>query len=140
MSVNMVILVGNIGADAEVRTVGQNQVARFRIATTEKYRKQDGEQVESTEWHTIELWGSAGVHPYLVKGQQVYVRGSIRTEEWTGNDGVTKTQVKIRANEVQLVGSRPQSQQRSEAPVPVAAPAPAKKSLPLPEDDNDLPF
>lgn len=139
-SVNLVILVGNIGADADVRTVGQNQVAKFRLATTERFRKQDGDTVETTEWHTIELWGSAGIYPYLVKGQQVYVRGSIRTEEWTGNDGHTRTDKKIRALDIQLIGD---SRKKQDQPAPAATPAPApsqKKSLPLPPDGDDLPF
>jgi single-strand DNA-binding protein len=137
MSVNKVILVGNIGADAEVRTVGQNQVAKFRLATTEKYTKQDGTPVENTEWHTIELWGSAGVHPFLVKGQQIYVEGSIRTEQWTGNDGNTRYTTKIKASSVQLLGQR---QAEKSAPAPQAQKPETKRHLPLPEADGDLPF
>lgn len=110
MSVNLVILVGNLTRDAEVRQVGQSQVAKFGLATSERYRKADGTTAEVTEFHNVELWGAAGVYPYLVKGQCVYVQGTIRTDRYTGQDGQERTAVKIKAQSVQLVGARPQQQ------------------------------
>ena len=143
MSVNLVILIGNLTRDAEVRTVGQNQVAKFGLATSEKFRKQDGTIGENTEFHNVELWGQAGVHQYLVKGQQVYVQGSIKTDRWQAEDGSERTALKIKAFSVQLLGSRPQ-QSAPAAPspypqgfVPTPAPpqtrrAPAPPAPPVP--------
>ena len=157
MSVNKVILVGNITRDAEVRAVGQNQVARFGLATSNKYRNSQGETVEETEFHNIEYWGNSGVFQYLKKGQQVFVEGSIKTDKWTGQDGVEKSIVKIKALSLQLLGSRPQAQTQP-APAPQrpvaqprtsrpAPPAPAPVPPPMPDDvenwnysQNDLPF
>lgn len=112
MSVNRVILIGNLTRDAEVRTVGQNQVARFGLATSNKYRNASGEAVEETEFHNVELWGNAGVHRYLLKGQQVYVEGSIKTDRWQDNQGGEHSVVKIKAFTLQLLGSRPAAPQQ----------------------------
>ena len=127
MSVNKVILIGNLTRDAEVRTVGQNQVAKFGLATSEKYRGSDGEVKEATEFHNIELWGNTGVYQYLRKGQTLFVEGSIRTEKYTGNDGQERTTVKIKAFTVQLVGARPQ---QSAPAAPQYAPQPAYPAYP----------
>lgn len=107
MSVNKVILIGNITRDAEVRVVGQSQVAQFGLATSESYTDNNGQKQEVTEFHNIEFFSkTGGVFQYLTKGQSVYVEGSIRTDKWTAQDGTQKSAVKIRANSVQLVGRR----------------------------------
>lgn len=136
MSVNKVILVGNITRDAEVRAVGQNQVARFGLATNNKYRNSQGETIEETEFHNIEYWGGAGVHQYLKKGQQVYVEGSIKTDKWTGQDGQEKSTVKIKASSLQLLGLRQQSQQ-GQAPAPQQRPP--QRSVPQPRPSRPVP-
>lgn len=123
MSLNKFIGIGNLTRNAEIREVGQNKVARFAIAMNEKFRKQDGSMGESTEFLEVELWNQVGVYPYLQKGQLVYVEGSIKTEKWTGNDGVEKTTIKLRALSVQLLGAKPQSaapaqQMSNRAPAP----------------------
>ena len=110
MSVNRFIGIGNITRDAEVRTVGQQQVAKFGLAMSEKYRKNDGTIGENTEFINVELWGQAGVHQYLVKGQMIYVDGSIKTDKWQGQDGQWHYETKVRAFSVQLIGARPQQQ------------------------------
>ena len=89
-SVNKVILVGNLGADPEVRyTAGGSAVANFRIATTEQWTDKSGEKQEHTEWHKIVAWGRLGeiCGEYLHKGKQVYVEGRLRTNEWEDRDG-----------------------------------------------------
>lgn len=136
MSVNKVILVGNITRDAEVRAVGQNQVARFGLATNNKYRNSQGETIEETEFHNIEYWGGAGVHQYLKKGQQVYVEGSIKTDKWTGQDGQEKSTVKIKASSLQLLGLRQQSQQ-GQAPAPQQRPP--QRPVPQPRPSRPVP-
>src|SRR5688572_16070411 len=81
-SVNKVILVGNLGKDAEVRvTPGGQSVASFSIATTENWTSKEGEKKEQTEWHRIVLWGKAAdsLQPYLVKGKQIYLEGRRQT-------------------------------------------------------------
>ena len=130
MSVNLVILVGNLTRDAEVRTVGQQQVAKFGLATSERFRKQDGTQGESTEFHNIELWGNTGVYPYLVKGQSLYVQGSIKTDRFTGQDGQERTAVKIKAFSVQLLGPKPQQAAPAAPQYPGYAPQYAQPQAP----------
>lgn len=129
MSINKVICIGNLTRDAEVRTVGQNQVAKVGLAMTEKFRKQDGTIGENTEFIDIEVWGQAGVYPYLLKGQMVYVEGSFKTQKWTGQDGAQHQQTFIKAASIQLLGPRPQAQQPAAAPR-AAAPAPQYPAAP----------
>lgn len=129
MSINKVICIGNLTRDVEVRTVGQNQVAKVGLAMTEKFRKQDGTIGENTEFIDIEVWGQAGVYPYLLKGQMVYVEGSLKTQKWTGQDGAQHQQTFIKAASIQLLGQRPQAQQPAAAPR-ATAPAPQYPAAP----------
>ena len=110
MSLNRFMGIGNLTRNVEVREVGQSKVARFAIAMNEKYRKQDGTVAESTEFLEVEYWGNSGVFQYLLKGQMVYVEGSLKTEKWTGNDGIEKSSIKLRAREIQLLGGRQQQE------------------------------
>lgn len=136
MSLNKFMGIGNLTRNAEVRQVGQSTVARFGLAMSEKFKKQDGTLGENTEFIDIDLWGQPGVHQYLVKGQMVYVEGSIRTEKWNDPQGQPHSATRIRAHMVQLLGPRPQAQQP--APQPAApqyqqAPAPAPQYAPQPQ-------
>ena len=106
-SVNKVILIGNLGSDPEVRYLESGSaVAKFNIATTESYTNKNGERIDNTEWHRIELWeGLAKVaEKYLKKGNQVYIEGRIRTDTWTDKEGQQRTGVTIRANSMTLLG------------------------------------
>ncbi|MBC5785650.1 single-stranded DNA-binding protein [Ramlibacter sp. USB13] len=109
-SVNKVIIVGNLGRDPEVRTFPSGgRVANVTIATTDRWKdKQTGEMKEATEWHRVvfneRLADIAG--EYLRKGSQVYVEGSIRTRKYTDKDGVEKSITEIRADTMQMLGSR----------------------------------
>lgn len=88
--VNKVILVGNLGADPEVRTTPSGQsVANLRVATTEKWNDKDGNKQERTEWHSVTVWGASAEHcgQYLSKGRQVYVEGRLQSREYTDKDG-----------------------------------------------------
>jgi len=139
-SVNRVILVGNLGADAELRyTGGGMAVANFRIATTEVWKDKDGQKQEQTEWHRISLWGkqAESVAQYLLKGKQVYVEGRIQTRKWQDKEGQDRYSTEIKADRVVLLGSgagggRPQADRDEGAHH--AAPAP---DLP---DSDDVPF
>jgi single-strand DNA-binding protein len=106
-SVNKVILVGNLGRDAELRyTPGGAAVAKFSIATTEVWNDKGGQRQERTEWHTIDLWGkqAESLSEYLVKGKQVYVEGRLQTDEYTDKEGVKRRSTKVRCDRVVLLG------------------------------------
>ncbi|MEI8169426.1 MAG: single-stranded DNA-binding protein [Rhodoferax sp.] len=109
-SVNKVILVGNLGRDPEVRSFPNgDRVANITIATTDKWKdKQTNEMKEATEWHRIVFNGRLAeiVEQYLRKGSQVYVEGSLRTRKWTDKDGQEKYTTEIRADQMQMLGSR----------------------------------
>ncbi len=113
MSVNKVILIGNLGRDPEQpRVLGQNNTRRvltISVATSETYTdSRTGERRTDTEWHRVELWDNLAdiAHKYLKKGSTVYIEGKIRTEKWTDQQGVERTGIKIRANNLTLLGSR----------------------------------
>ena len=109
-SVNKVIIVGNLGRDPEMRTFPSgDQVANVTIATTDKRKdKQTGEMREATEWHRVVFNGRLAeiAGQYLRKGSQVYVEGSLRTRKWTDQSGVEKYSTEIRADQMQMLGSR----------------------------------
>ena len=107
MSVNKVILVGNLGKDPEVRfTNTGNAVANFSIATTEVWNDRDGKRQERTEWHNIVVWGKQAEHcgQYLAKGRQVYVEGSIRTRSYDDKSGNKRYVTEVVAQRVQFLG------------------------------------
>ncbi|KAF1023460.1 MAG: Single-stranded DNA-binding protein [Paracidovorax wautersii] len=109
-SVNKVIIVGNLGRDPEVRYLPSGDaVANITVATTDRYRdKQTGENKEITEWHRVNFFGKLAeiAGQYLRKGSQVYVEGSLRTRKWTDQSGVEKYSTEIRADTMQMLGSR----------------------------------
>ena len=106
--INKVILVGNLGADPEVRySAGGTAIASLRIATSESWMdKQSGERQERTEWHRVKLFGRLAeiAGEYLKKGRQVYIEGSLRTDKYTGQDGVERYSTDIIGNEMQMLG------------------------------------
>lgn len=106
--INKVILIGNLGADPEVRfTSGGQAVANFRIATSESWTdKGTGNKVEKTEWHRIVVWGKLAelCGEYLKKGRQCYVEGRLQTREWTDKEGKKNYTTEVVANTVQFLG------------------------------------
>ncbi len=108
--INKVILVGNLGADPEVRyTAGGSAVANLRVATAESWKdKQSGEMQERTEWHRVVLFGRLGeiAGEYLKKGSQVYLEGRLQTRKWEDRDGNERFTTEIVANEMQMLGGR----------------------------------
>jgi single-strand DNA-binding protein len=106
-SVNKVILVGNLGRDAELRyTPGGTAVSKFSVATTETWNDKSGQRQERTEWHNIDLWGKQAetLTEYLVKGKQVYIEGRLQTDEYTDKDGVKRKSTRVRSDRVVLLG------------------------------------
>lgn len=143
MSLNKVMLIGRCGKDAEVRTVGDNKVASFTLATTEKYKDRNGQLQENTEWHNIVIWGKLAdvAERYVQKGTQLFIEGKIKTEKYSGNDGVEKYTTKVYASSMQLLGGK-QDGQSAPAPAPQQRPQYATTPIvdDLPPDDSGLPF
>ena len=163
-SVNKVIIVGNLGRDPEMRSFPSgDQVANVTIATTDKWKdKQSGEMKEATEWHRVVFNGRLAeiVGQYLRKGSQVYVEGSLRTRKWTDKDGQEKYTTEIRADQMQMLGSRqgmggPGGDEgggyeaprqaaapaaRAPAAAPRQAPAASKAASGFDDMDDDIPF
>ena len=140
--VNKVILIGNLGANPEMRfTQGGTPVANLRLATTERYNDRNGQKQEITEWHRVVLWGKQAevAGQYLTKGRQVYVEGRIRTRQWQDKQGQTRYTTEVVATTVQFLGGRGER-----APEDVAATVPAVDDN-IPADfgngpDDDIPF
>ncbi|SDR54421.1 single-strand binding protein [Paraburkholderia fungorum] len=109
-SVNKVILVGNLGADPEVRYLPSGDaVANIRLATTDRYKdKASGEMKEATEWHRVSFFGRLAeiVSEYLKKGSSVYLEGRIRTRKWQAQDGTDRYSTEIVADQMQMLGGR----------------------------------
>ena len=109
-TVNKVILVGNLGRDAEVRrTPGGAAVSTLSLATTESWTdKSSGERVERTEWHRVVLWGKQAetLNDYLKKGKQIYVEGRLQTRQWDDRDGNKRYTTEIRSDRIVLLGGR----------------------------------
>ena len=154
-AVNKVILVGNLGADPEVRYMTNGDaVANIRLATTESWKdKASGEKREMTEWHRVVFYRRLAeiVGQYLKKGSSVYVEGRIRTRKWQDKEGQERYTTEIEATEMQMLGSRQGQGEPSStsspsygdaAPKPSyggAKPAAAKKAA-FEDMDDDIPF
>jgi single-strand DNA-binding protein len=112
MSLNKVMLIGNIGRDPEVKTLdgnnGSQKVATFTLATGEKYKDRNGELRENTEWHNIVAWRNLAdiCEKYIRKGMQVYIEGRIRTRSWQDKDGNTRYTTEIMADNLQMLGKK----------------------------------
>lgn len=144
MGVNKIILIGNLGADPEVRsTSGGTPVANFRLATSETYKNRDGERETRTEWHRVVTFGRLAeiCGQYLKKGKQIYIEGRIQTREWEDQTGNKRWTTEIVANQMQMLGragdgggsSPDDSQETQYADGGSQAPAAT-------DDDDDLPF
>jgi len=106
-SVNKVILVGNLGRDAELRyTPGGAAVATLNMATTEVWNDKAGQRQEKTEWHRVVLWGKSAesLSEYLTKGKQIYVEGRLQTRQWDDKDGNKRYTTEIRGDRIVLLG------------------------------------
>ena len=105
-SVNKVILVGNLGRDAELRyTPGGAPVATLNMATTEIWNDKGGQRQEKTEWHRVVLWGKTAesLSEYLTKGKQIYVEGKLQTRQWDDKDGNKRYTTEVRGDRVVLL-------------------------------------
>jgi single-strand DNA-binding protein len=108
-SVNKVILIGNLGADPEVRYMPSGDaVANLRIATTENWKDKNGEKQEKTEWHRVSFFGRQAeiCGEYLKKGSAIYVEGSLQTRKWQNKEGQDQYTTEIRGDRMQMLGGR----------------------------------
>ena len=140
MSVNKVILIGNLGKDPEVRfTANGKAVARFPIATSEVWTDGEGNRQERTEWHNIIVWGKQGetCGQYLAKGRQVFVEGSIRSRTYDDKSGTKRYVTEIIAQRVRFLGGGGGTRVVQETEPEPAAETPAGQPPPL---DDDIPF
>ncbi len=137
-SVNKAILIGNLGADPELRyTPSGSAVATFNIATTDKWKGKDGQMQERTDWHRIVLWERQAeiAKEYLRKGSAVYIEGRIQTRNYEDKEGVKRYVTEIIGQRMQLLGGRPGA--AGEGSAPEVPPAPPSD---LDREDDDLPF
>lgn len=103
-SLNKVMLIGNLGADAETRyTQGGTAVTNFRIATSRRFKDQSGDWREDTDWHDIVLWRGENVAPYLTKGTQVYVEGRLQTRSYEDQQGQKRYRTEVVADNFNLM-------------------------------------
>ncbi len=143
MSINKVILVGNVGRDPEIRHLDKGvAVANFSLATTESYTSKNGEKVSTTEWHNIVAWRQLAElsEKYIKKGSQLFIEGRIRTRAWDDKDGNKRYTTEIYADTIQLLGRR---EGQAEMPGQPASAEPLQAvnepDFSQPEED-DLPF
>ncbi|MEX2198913.1 MAG: single-stranded DNA-binding protein [Burkholderiales bacterium] len=153
-SVNKVIVVGNLGADPETRYLPSGEaVTNIRVATTDRWKdKASGEMKEATEWHRISFFGRLAeiAGEYLKKGSQVYVEGSLRTRKWQDKEGHDRYSTEIRADVMQMLGSRagsgePRGAASGADPAeaktePAARPAAKKPAGKFDDMADDIPF
>ena len=113
MSINKVILIGNVGKDPEVRYVSdENQVAKLSLATSESYKNKSGEKVTDTEWHTIIVWRGLAkvVEKWVKKGDQVCIEGKITYKKWQDKEGNDRYSTEIVASNMTMLGGKKESQ------------------------------
>jgi len=147
--VNKVILLGRLGGEPESRQAGSTTVANFTIATSEKFKNQQGELQEKTEWHRVVAWGRLAeiCKEYLHKGSQVYVEGRLQTRNWE-KEGVKQYTTEIVISDIQMLDGKPSGQaynegaphnyERQQSSQPSYSTPP---SIPLLENEkDDLPF
>lgn len=164
-SLNKAVLIGNVGSDPEIRTIGTGtRVAQFSLATSRNWTDQAGAKQEKTEWHRCVVWNSARgsgladvVEKYVKKGEKIYVEGEIEYRQWQDKDGQTRYTTEIKVKELMLLGGRagggggddmdsaPRRSAPPAGPKGTAAPSTGKEEFgdfpgALEDQDDDLPF
>ena len=142
-TVNRVILVGNIGKDAEVRyTTGGAAVSTLSLATTEVWNdKASGQRQERTEWHRVVVWGKQAetLSEYLTKGRQIYIEGRLQTRQWDDKDGNKRYTTEVRTDRIVLLGGRSSTGEAGagqQGSSPSGSPAAGPPEL----TEDDIPF
>ena len=135
MALNKVMLIGNAGKDPEVRHLeGGSLLARFSLATTERYKDKNGELQELTEWHNIVCWRSLAerAEKFVKKGSQLYIEGRLRSRNWEDKNGQARYSVVFVADSIQILGRRQDDNANQQS-------QPNIQEI-IPQDDGDLPF
>ena len=139
--VNKVILIGNVGQTPNVKYLdGGVAVARFSIATTERYKAKNGEPVEQTEWHNIVAWRQLAeiIEKYVTKGTRVYVEGRLRNTTWE-KDGVKHYSNEVQIDNFHILSPKAQDANGAPSPVNTTTTTSVPSASPA-ENDDDLPF
>jgi single-strand DNA-binding protein len=146
-TVNKVIIIGRLGADPEIRYMPNgNAVGNLRIATNDGYKDKDGQYVEQTEWHSVAVFGrnAENAEKYLKKGSLVYIEGRLSTEKWQDKGGKDRSKTGIKAQEMQLMGDKPEQSELEVGEKP--RPEKLVKNKPIDNskfetfEDQDIPF
>jgi len=138
MALNKVMVIGNLGADPELRSTNSGEsVCSFRLAATEKWKDKNGGEQEHTEWFKCSLWGKSGeaLAKHATKGSSLYVEGSLRTRKYQDDTGADRYATEVRVDKWQFVGSKPSGEHGYAQEKP-------QKQLPHQQDafDDDIPF
>ena len=137
--VNKVIIVGNLGADPELRyTSGGQPVTDLRIATSRRWQGKDGTMQEDTQWHRVVVWGKQAEQckEFLSKGRQAYVEGRLQTRSWEDREGNKRYTTEVVAQQVQFLGGRGGGGGMPSGPNPPAD----DQGMPPSMGDDDIPF
>lgn len=139
MTINKVILIGNLGGDPEVRTAGSTTVANVSLATTRKYKDAQGQVQKETEWHRVVFFGRLAeiARDYLKKGRQIYVEGRLKRSKYVDKNGVERWVTDVIGESMQMLGSKNDNQGQQQA---APAPAPAPQTSQAYGYDDDCPF
>ena len=140
---NIVLLQGHLGQDAEIKAINDTKVAKFSIATTKRWTNQSGEKQSHTEWHSVECWGKLAeiAEKYFKKGTSLTIKGELKTDKYE-KDGVTRYFTKVAMSEFWFGSSGAKSEPTSE---PQSPPAPIAEELPIGQifedtPENEMPF
>jgi len=139
MSFSKIVVIGNLGKDAEVRyTVQGNAVCDFTVAANERRRNQNGEVENITTWFRVNLWGKQAekISKYLTRGKQVFVEGRLRVDEWVDREGKNRHTLVIVATDVRLLGSKPEEGEEIEE----VSEESTIRSSDFNNDKDDIPF
>jgi single-strand DNA-binding protein len=146
VGVNKVILIGNLGADPEIRyTPNGTAVASFTLATNERWVTKNNEEGKRTQWHRIVAWGKLAERckEYLVKGKQVYIEGRLQTRSWEDQEGQKRYRTEVVANNLLLLGRADESVRGDEGMEPAQSSTrdeTARGDGDFGPTDDDLPF
>ena len=131
--VNKVILVGNVGADPEVKAVGESKVANLTLATSETYKDKQGEKKTVTEWHRLVIWRGLAeiVEKYVKNGASLYVEGKLQTRSWEDKDGNKKFTTEIVVDTLKMLGGGQKKEESSIHMPPDESLEPTGEELPF---------
>ncbi|MBQ9601166.1 MAG: single-stranded DNA-binding protein [Neisseriaceae bacterium] len=144
MSVNKVILIGRLGKDPEMRYTATNDaIARFSIATSEKYKDKQGNPIDKTEWHNIVMFGKLAeiAGQYLKKGSLIFVEGKIQSQKYKDKQGIERVSYEIICYEMKMLSSKDENAQNAQnAQPPSKQQATQQPVEPVDDVDDDIPF